>query len=35
MRSTCARYRELKPLLRLIEKIDGIEVPNAFAFGRI
>ena len=34
MRSTCARYRELKPLLRLIEKIDGIEVPNAFAFGR-
>jgi aminoglycoside/choline kinase family phosphotransferase len=35
MRSTCARYRELKPLLRLIEKIDGIEVPNAFAFGRV
>jgi len=35
MRATCARYRELKPLLRLIEKIDGIEVPNAFAFGRV
>lgn len=35
MRSTCSRYRELKPLLRLIEKIDGIEVPNAFAFGRV
>jgi len=34
MRSTCSRYMELKPLLRLIEKIDGIEVPNAFAFGR-
>ncbi len=35
MRSTCARYRELKPLLRLIEKIDGIEVPGMFAFGRV
>jgi aminoglycoside/choline kinase family phosphotransferase len=35
MRATCARYGELKPLLRLIEKIDGIEVPNAFAFGRV
>jgi aminoglycoside/choline kinase family phosphotransferase len=34
MRSTCERYRELKPLLRLIEKIDGIEIPNVFAFGR-
>ena len=34
LRSTCARYRELKPLLRLIEKVEGIEVPNVFAFGR-
>jgi aminoglycoside/choline kinase family phosphotransferase len=34
MCSTCERYRELKPLLRLIEKIDGIEIPNVFAFGR-
>jgi N-acetylmuramate 1-kinase len=34
IRSTCSRYMALKPLLRLVEKIDGIEVPNAFAFGR-
>jgi len=34
IRSTCSRYMELKPLLRLVEKIDGIEVPNAFSFGR-
>jgi hypothetical protein len=34
MRNTSERYRELKPLLRLIEKIDGIEIPNVFAFGR-
>ena len=35
IRATCARYRELKPLLRLVEQIDGIAVPNAFAFGRV
>lgn len=35
MRSTCARYRELTPLLRLIEKIEGIEVPSGYAFGRV
>jgi len=34
IRTTCARYRELKPLLRLVEKIEGIEVPNVFGFGR-
>ena len=34
IRSTCARYRELKPLLRLIDKIEGIEEPNVFGFGR-
>jgi N-acetylmuramate 1-kinase len=34
MRSTCSRYMQLKPLLRLIENIEGIEVPNAYAFGR-
>jgi N-acetylmuramate 1-kinase len=34
IRSTCGRYRELKPLLRLVEKVEGIEVPNVFAFGR-
>jgi hypothetical protein len=35
MRATCARYRELKPLLRLIEEIEGIEVPSGYSFGRI
>jgi aminoglycoside/choline kinase family phosphotransferase len=35
MRATCARYRELKPLLRLIERVEGIEVANGYAFGRV
>lgn len=35
IRATCARYIELKPLLRLVERIEGIAVPNAFAFGRV
>jgi aminoglycoside/choline kinase family phosphotransferase len=30
---TCSRYRELKPLLRLVEKAEGIVVPNVFGFG--
>lgn len=34
MHSTCSRYIQLKPLLRLIEKVEGMEVPNVFAFGR-
>ncbi len=34
MRATCGRYMELKPLLRLIEKVEGIALPNAYAFGR-
>jgi aminoglycoside/choline kinase family phosphotransferase len=33
IRSTCARYRELKPLLRLIERFEGIEVVNGYSFG--
>ncbi|MEO8121083.1 MAG: phosphotransferase [Rhodoferax sp.] len=35
IRATCERYRELKPLLRLIERVEGIEVANGYAFGRI
>jgi aminoglycoside/choline kinase family phosphotransferase len=35
IRATCARYRELKPLLRLVEKVEGIEVASAYAFGRV
>jgi aminoglycoside/choline kinase family phosphotransferase len=34
IRATCSRYMALKPLLRLVETIEGIEVPTAFAFGR-
>jgi hypothetical protein len=34
IRATCARYRELKPLLRLIDNIEGIEEPNVFGLGR-
>ena len=34
IRATCARYRELKLLLRLVDKIEGIEEPNVFGFGR-
>ena len=34
IRSTCSRYMALKPLLRLVETIDGIEVPTAFSFGK-
>ena len=34
IRSTCSRYMALKPLLRLVESIEGIEVPTAFAFGK-
>jgi aminoglycoside/choline kinase family phosphotransferase len=35
IRSTCERYRELKPLLRLIEKAEGIEAVGGYAFGRV
>jgi aminoglycoside/choline kinase family phosphotransferase len=35
IRATCGRYRELKPLLRLVERIEGVEPPQAFSFGRV
>ncbi len=35
LRATCARYRELKPLLRLIENAEGIDSAQGYAFGRI
>lgn len=35
LRATCARYRELKPLLRLIERVEGIEQIDGYAFGRV
>ncbi len=35
IRATAGRYRELKPLLRLIDQIEGIAPVNAYAFGRV
>lgn len=35
IRTTCARYRELTPLLKLIDELEGIEAPTGLAFGRI
>ena len=35
IRHTCSRYIELKPLLRLVESIEGIAEQNAYAFGRV
>jgi aminoglycoside/choline kinase family phosphotransferase len=35
IRTTCDRYRELKPLLRLIDKIEGIQNATGFAYGRV
>lgn len=35
IRATCGRYRELKLLLRLVERIEGIAPPQAFSFGRV
>lgn len=34
IRATCARYRELKPLLRLVDKLEGNVEPDIFGFGR-
>jgi aminoglycoside/choline kinase family phosphotransferase len=35
IRAACERYRELKPLLRLVEKVEGITVDSGYAFGRV
>ena len=35
IRATASRYRELKPLLRLVDEIEGIEAPSGWAFGRV
>ncbi|MCZ2104313.1 MAG: phosphotransferase [Comamonadaceae bacterium] len=35
LRATCARYRELAPLLRLIDEIEGTEAAAGYAFGRL
>ena len=33
--ATCSRYIELKPLLRMIERIEGVESAGGYAFGRV
>jgi len=35
IRATANRYRELTPLLRLIDEVEGIEAASGYAFGRI
>ena len=35
IRATCGRYNELKPLLRLVEAVEGIEVASGYSFGKI
>jgi len=35
IRATASRYRELKPLLRLIDKVEGIQEQGGWAFGRV
>jgi aminoglycoside/choline kinase family phosphotransferase len=35
IRTTAARYIELKPLLRLIEEVEGTDGVTGFAFGRL
>ncbi len=35
IRASAARYRELKPLLRLLDKVEGVPTVQAYSFGRI
>jgi len=35
IRATASRYRELKPLLRLVDQIEGTQAVTGFAYGRI
>ena len=35
IRATASRYRELAPLLRLIDQIEGVQEQNGWAFGRV
>lgn len=34
MLGTCSRYRELKPLMRLIEKVERMQLPETLVMGR-
>lgn len=35
IRSTASRYRELGPLLGLVDEIENIQAPSGYAFGRV
>jgi aminoglycoside/choline kinase family phosphotransferase len=35
VRATAARYRELKPLLRLLDQVEGTQAAMGYAFGRV
>lgn len=35
IRATCSRYVELKPLLRLVDEVEGITEAGGYAFGRV
>jgi len=35
IRSTASRYRELAPLLRLVDEVEGVQPATAYAFGRL
>ena len=35
IRATAGRYRELRPLLRLVDEVEGIQTPVGFAYGRV
>lgn len=35
IRATASRYRELTPLLRLIDQVEGTQAASAYAFGRV
>ncbi|MDP3701211.1 MAG: phosphotransferase [Hylemonella sp.] len=35
IRATCSRYIELKPLLRLVDEVEGINDAGGYAFGRV
>jgi len=35
IRATAGRYRELKPLLRLVDEIEGTQAVTGFAYGRV
>jgi aminoglycoside/choline kinase family phosphotransferase len=35
IRATASRYRELAPLLQLVDQVEGTDVVSGYAFGRV